>query len=131
MLAIIMFLNLKGLAAVCHCFYINFSLYKRYIHTSFIHKHWLRPFSILRSCRLSGVRYELGPALHQATALLTEPLDNNLSILYLVQFLHASFLSAGFDTFLRVSALASIGWRIVQILRQRRRKTTNTAPTTF
>jgi membrane protein implicated in regulation of membrane protease activity len=44
----------------------------------------------------------------------------------------ASIWSAGFGTFLQVSALASFfGWRIVQILRQRSRKTTNKSPTTL
>jgi hypothetical protein len=42
----------------------------------------------------------------------------------------ASYWSAEFETFLQVRTLLPIGWRVVQILRQRRRKTTNTAPTT-
>jgi hypothetical protein len=33
----------KGLVAVCHSFCIYFSVYNSYIHTSFIHKHSLRP----------------------------------------------------------------------------------------
>ncbi len=35
----------KGLGAPCHSFCIYFSLYNRYIHTSFIHKYSLRPIS--------------------------------------------------------------------------------------
>jgi hypothetical protein len=56
----------------------------------------------------------------------------NVSGVYLLlsQGFLASYLSAGFGRFLQVSALAPIGWRIVQILRQRLRKTTNTATNT-
>ncbi len=43
----------------------------------------------------------------------------------------ASYWSAGSGHFFRYRPLLPIGWRIVQILRQRRRKTTNTAPTTL
>jgi hypothetical protein len=43
----------KGLVAVCHSFCIYFSLYSRYIHTSFIHKHSRRLFSI--SSQLSAL----------------------------------------------------------------------------
>ncbi len=38
--------DFKGFVAVCHSFCIYFSLYFSYIHTSFIHKHSLRPVSI-------------------------------------------------------------------------------------
>jgi hypothetical protein len=37
----------------------------------------------------------------------------------------------GLGHFFRYRLLFPIGWRIVQILRQRRRETTNTAPTTI
>jgi hypothetical protein len=45
----------KGLV-VCHSFCINLSLYSRYIHTSYIHKHTLRAHlhPYLHSCRLSA-----------------------------------------------------------------------------
>jgi hypothetical protein len=43
----------------------------------------------------------------------------------------ASYWSPGFGRFLQLSALASHWWRIVQILQQRQRKTTNTAPNTL
>ncbi len=42
-----------------------------------------------------------------------------------------SYWSAGFGTFFQVSALASHWLRTVQIVRQRRRKMTNTAPTSL
>jgi hypothetical protein len=57
---------------------------------------------------------------------------NNVSGVYLLSLVFlASYWSAGFGTFLQISAIAPIGWRIVQILRQCRRKTTNAAPTTL
>ncbi len=54
---------------------------------------------------------------------------NNVTGVYLLSpgFLALNW-SSGFRTFLLVSALLLIGWRIVQILRQRR-KTTNTLST--
>jgi hypothetical protein len=47
--------------------------------------------------------------------------------------LAAGFLDSYWSAarFLKVSAFASHGWRIVQILRQLRGTTTNTAPTTL
>jgi hypothetical protein len=56
---------------------------------------------------------------------------NNVAGVYLVQVFLGSYWSAGIGTFLQVSALLPIGRRIVQILCQRRRKATNTAPTTL
>ncbi len=45
--------KVKGLVAVCHSFCIYFSfLYNRYIHTTSIQKHWLRP--IFMSSQLSA-----------------------------------------------------------------------------
>jgi hypothetical protein len=42
-----------------------------------------------------------------------------------------SYWSARFGTFLQVSALLLTDWRTVQILRQRQKKMTSTAPTTL
>jgi hypothetical protein len=71
------YVKYKGLVAVCHSFCIYFSLYNRYIHTSFIHKHSLRPISIYSQLSAQWAeplwgaepRFELGPALQQASAL--------------------------------------------------------------
>jgi hypothetical protein len=94
-----------------------------------------------------------GPILHQYIGTVTTELGTNDLITQKVYFSRlmrvyvglimlaactysnqgflASYWSGGFGRFLRLSGLAShIGWRIVQILRQRRRKTINTAPTT-
>ncbi len=56
---------------------------------------------------------------------------NSVTGMYLVKVSLLLIGSDGFGTFLQVSALASHGWRIVQILRQCRRKRNNTAPTTL
>jgi hypothetical protein len=71
--------NFKGLVAVCHSFCIYLSLYNRYIHTSFIRKHSLRPISISSQLSAQWVeppwgaepRIELRPACLQASALPT------------------------------------------------------------
>ncbi len=52
---------------------------------------------------------------------------NNVGV-YCVQ---VSMLLIGQQGFFWYRPLLPIGWRIVQILRQRRRRTTNTAPTTI
>jgi hypothetical protein len=46
-------------------------------------------------------------------------------------FLASFWSTIGLVDFFRYRPLLPIGWRIVQILRQRRRKTTNSAPTTL
>jgi hypothetical protein len=51
--------------------------------------------------------------------------------MYLVQVSLLLNDQQGLGYFLRYQPLLHIGWRIVQILRQRRKKMTNTAPTTF
>ncbi len=56
---------------------------------------------------------------------------NNVSDVYLVQVSLLFIDLQGLRYFFRYQPLLHIGWRIVQILRQHRRKTTNTAPTTF
>ncbi len=75
----------KGLVAVCHSFCIDFSLYNRYIHTSFIHKHSLRPISITSQLSAQWAeppwgaepRFVLGPAFQQASVLPTATLRHN------------------------------------------------------
>ncbi len=57
---------------------------------------------------------------------------NNVVGVYLVPYrflLHIG--QQGLADFFRYRPLLPIGWKTVQILRQRRRKTTNTAPTTL
>jgi hypothetical protein len=49
---------------------------------------------------------------------------------YVVQVSLLLIGQQGLEDFFRYRSLLPIGWRIVQILRQHRRKTTNTAPTT-
>jgi hypothetical protein len=56
---------------------------------------------------------------------------NNVRGVYLVQVSLLLIGQQGLGDFFRYRPLLSIGYRIVQILRQRRRKTTNTAPTTL
>ncbi len=57
---------------------------------------------------------------------------NNVSGVHLVQVSLFLIVQQGSGDFFRYQhLLLSIGWRIMQILRQRRRKTTNTAPTTL
>jgi hypothetical protein len=51
--------------------------------------------------------------------------------MYLVQVSLFRIGHQGLGYFFRYRPLLPIGWRIVQILRQRQRKTTNTAPTTL
>jgi hypothetical protein len=53
---------------------------------------------------------------------------NNVSCLYLVQVSLLHIGRKGLIDFFRYRPLLPIGWRIVQLLRQRRRITTNTAP---
>jgi hypothetical protein len=54
-----------------------------------------------------------------------------LSACTLSQGVLVSYRSAGFGTFLQISALVvPIGWSTVQIVRQRRKKLANTALTT-
>jgi hypothetical protein len=56
----------------------------------------------------------------------------NVSGVYNVHVLSLLLIGQqGLVDFFRYRPLLPIGWRIVQILRQRRRKTTNTAPTTL
>jgi hypothetical protein len=55
----------------------------------------------------------------------------NVSGVYLVQVSLLLIGQRGLGHFFRYRPLLLIGWRIVQILRQRRRKTTNTMPTTL
>jgi hypothetical protein len=50
---------------------------------------------------------------------------------YLIQVSLLLIGQQGMVHFFRYRPLLPIGWMIVQILRQRRRKTTNTAPTSF
>jgi hypothetical protein len=52
---------------------------------------------------------------------------NNVSGVYLVQVSLLLIGQQGLGHFFRYRSLLSIGWRTVQILRQRRRKMTNTA----
>jgi hypothetical protein len=123
-----MLLIFKGLAAVCHSFYIYFSLYKRYSHKSFIHKHSLRPISL--SSQMSAQWGEIRTracltASQRATKWNT--LDNNLSIVYLVQVSMLLFCQRGLRHFFTYRLLLPIVWRIVQILRQRRRKTSSSS----
>jgi hypothetical protein len=56
---------------------------------------------------------------------------NNVSGVYLVQVSLLLIGQQGLGHFFRYRPLLPIGWRIVQILHQRRRKTTNTAPITL
>ncbi len=56
---------------------------------------------------------------------------NNVSGVYLTQVSLLLIGQQGLVDFFRYRPLLPIGWRIVQILCQRRRKTTNTAPTTL
>jgi hypothetical protein len=55
---------------------------------------------------------------------------NNVFGIYLVQVSLLLFGQQGLGHFFRYWSLIPISWRIVQILHQRQRKTTNTAPTT-
>jgi len=55
----------------------------------------------------------------------------NVSGVYLVQVFLLLIGQQGLGHFFRYRPLIPIGWRIAQILRQRRRKTTNTAQTTL
>jgi hypothetical protein len=54
---------------------------------------------------------------------------NNVSGVYFVQVSLLLIGQQGLGHFFRYHPLLSIGWRIVQILRQHQRKTANTAPT--
>jgi hypothetical protein len=54
---------------------------------------------------------------------------NDVIGVYLVRVSLLLIGQQGLEDFFRFPPLLPIGWRIVQILRQRRRKTTNTAPT--
>ncbi len=56
---------------------------------------------------------------------------NDVIGVYLVRISLLLIGQQGLGDFFRYRPLFPIGWRIVQILRQRRRKTTNTAPTTL
>jgi hypothetical protein len=56
---------------------------------------------------------------------------NNVSGVYLIQLSLLFICQQGMGHFFRYWPLLPIGWRIVQVLRQRRRITTNTAPTTL
>ena len=56
---------------------------------------------------------------------------NNVSGVYLVQISLPLIGQQGLGDFFRYRPLLPIGWRIVQILRLRQRKTTNTAPITL
>jgi hypothetical protein len=56
---------------------------------------------------------------------------NNVVGMYLVKVSLLLIGQQGLVDFFRYRPLLPIGWRIVQILRQRQRKTTNTAPTTL
>jgi hypothetical protein len=56
---------------------------------------------------------------------------SNVSAVYLVQVSLLLIGQQSLGHFFRYRPLLPIGWRIVQILRQRRRKFTNTVPTTF
>ncbi len=56
---------------------------------------------------------------------------NNVVGVYLVQVSWLLIGQQGLLDFFRYRPLLPIGWRNVEILRQRRRKTTNTAPTTL
>jgi hypothetical protein len=53
---------------------------------------------------------------------------NNVGGVYLIQVSFLLIGPQGLVDFFRYRPLLPIGWRILQILRQRRRKTTNTAP---
>ncbi len=59
------------------------------------------------------------------------PWLNNVSGVYLIQDSFLTIVKQGLIDFCRYRFLLPIGWRSVPILRQRRRKTTNTAPTTL
>ncbi len=59
------------------------------------------------------------------------PWPNNVSGMYLVQVFLLLIGQQGLGDFLRYRPRLPIGWGVVQILRQRRRKTTNTAPSTL
>ncbi len=56
---------------------------------------------------------------------------NNVVGVYLVQASLLLIGQQGLGDFFRYRPLLPIGWRIVQILCNRQRKTTNTAPTTL
>jgi hypothetical protein len=56
---------------------------------------------------------------------------NNVSDVYLNQVSLILIVQQGLVDFFKYLPLLPIGWRIVQILCQCRRKTTNTAPTTL
>jgi hypothetical protein len=56
---------------------------------------------------------------------------NNVSGVYLVQVSLLLIGQQGLGHFFRYRSLLFIGWRIVQLLRQRRSKTTNTTSTTL
>ncbi len=56
---------------------------------------------------------------------------NNIRGVYLVQITSLFIGQQGLGHFFRHRPLPPVGWRIVQILRQRRRKPTNTASTTL
>jgi hypothetical protein len=101
----------KDLVAVCHSFCIYLSLFIRYIHTSFIHKHSLRPISISSQLPAQWVappwgaepKFELGPALQQARALPTEP--------------HCTLEGWGTNKFVILSPFDSWGTNALVILR--------------
>jgi hypothetical protein len=55
---------------------------------------------------------------------------NNVGGVYLVRVSLLLIGEQGFEHFFRYRPLLPTGWRIVQIVRQRQRERTNTAPTT-
>jgi hypothetical protein len=56
---------------------------------------------------------------------------NNVTGVYFVQVSLLLISQQVLEHFFRYRSLLPIGWKIVQILRQRQRKTTNTLPTNF
>jgi hypothetical protein len=56
---------------------------------------------------------------------------NNVTGLYLVQFPLLLIGEQGLGLFFKYRPLLLIGWRIMQIVHQRQRKMTNTAPTCY
>ncbi len=83
--------------AECHSFCIYFSLYSRYIHIAFIHKHSLRPISISSQLSAQWAEHPMGcrdeirtraclttsqRAIKQASALSTSQRAINVKIVY-------------------------------------------------
>jgi hypothetical protein len=89
---------IKGLVALCHSFCIYYFYFIQYIHSyihhsTFIHKHSLRPISMSSQQPAQWAeppwgaepRFELGPALQQASALPSKPrctLNNKIMNLF-------------------------------------------------